>query len=75
MRWKAYFFLNTIDNTNTEERDKYRLKTKKHPPYIKEMDRFESELIGIGKNIKFKKIHNDIQQQILRKLKCPTAYL
>ena len=68
-RWKAYFFLNAIDNTSKEGRDRYRFKTKKHPPHIKEMDRFESELIGMVKNIKFKKIHNDIQQQMSNDIK------
>ena len=43
MRWKAYFFLNAIDCTEKEGRDRCGFKTRKHPPHIKEMDRFEVE--------------------------------
>ena len=39
-------------------------KTKKHPPHIKEMDNFESDVIGLVKTITFKKIHNNIQRQM-----------
>ena len=38
------------------------------------MDRFEAELIGIVKEIKFKKMHNNIQQQMnkdIRSIKGP----
>ena len=41
--------------------EKYGFKTKKH---IKEMDNFESNLIGLVKSIKSKEIHNNIQQQM-----------
>ena len=64
MRWKPYFFLNSIDNSYNERQEKYRFKTKKHPPPIKEMDRFESELKGLVKTIKLLKNHNNIQQQM-----------
>ena len=37
---------------------------KKHPPHIKEMDNFESDLKGLVKAIKSKKIHKNIQQQM-----------
>ena len=44
--------------------EKFGFKTKKYPPHIEEMDNFESDLIGLVKTIKFKKIHNNIQQQM-----------
>ena len=65
MRWKAYFFLNTINCTEKEGREKYGFKTTKHPPpHIKEMDKFEAEMIGIVKEIKFRKMRNNIQQKM-----------
>ena len=44
---EGIFFLNAIDNTGKEGRDKYGFKTRKHPLHIREMDRFEAKLIGI----------------------------
>ena len=35
MRWKAYFFLNTINYIEKEGREKYGFKTTKHPPISK----------------------------------------
>ena len=40
------------------------LKTTKHPPHIKEMDKFEAEMIGMVKEIKFRKMRNNIQQKM-----------
>ena len=48
-------FINSINNSYNERQEKYGSKTKKHPPHIKEMDRFESDLIGLFKITKFKK--------------------
>ena len=62
MRWKAYSFLNAIDCTEKEGREKYGFRTWKPPPHIKEMDKFEAEIIGMVKEIKFRKMHNNIQQ-------------
>ena len=53
MRWNAYFFLNSIKNSYKERQEKYGFKTRKHPPHIKEIDRFKSDLIGLVKTIKF----------------------
>ena len=65
MRWKAYFFLNAIDCTEKEGREKYGFKTRKHPPpHIKEMDKFQAEMIGMVKEIKFWKMRNNIQQKM-----------
>ena len=35
MRWKAYFFLNAINCTEKEGREKYGFGTRKHPPISK----------------------------------------
>ena len=64
MRWKAYFFLNTINCSEKEGKEKYGFKTTKHSPHIKEMDKFEAEMIGMVKEIKFRKMRNNIQQKM-----------
>ena len=41
-------------------------------PHIKEMDKFEAEMIGMVKEIKFRKMRNNIQQKMyedMRKFK------
>ena len=37
---------------------------KLRPPHIKEMDKFEAEMIGMVKEIKFRKMRNNIQQKM-----------
>ena len=63
MRWKAYFFLNTIKCTEKEGREKYGFRTRT-PPHIKVMDKFEAQMIGMVKEIKFWKMLNHIQQKM-----------
>ena len=38
-------------------------------PHIKEMDKFEAEMIGMVKEIKFRKMCNNIQQKDMRRIK------
>ena len=65
MRWKVYFFLNTINCTEKEGREKYGFRTRNpRPPHIKEIDKFEAEMIGMVKEIKFRKMRNNIQQKM-----------
>ena len=64
MRWKAYFFLSIINCTEKEGREKYGFRTTNPPPHIKEMDKFEAEMIGMVKEIKFRKMRNNIQQKM-----------
>ena len=61
---EGIFFLNTINCTEKEEREKYGFRTRKRPPHIKEMDKFEAEMIGMVKEIKFRKMCNSIQQKM-----------
>ena len=35
-----------------------------NPPHIKEMDKFEAEMIGMVKEIKFRKMRYNIQQKM-----------
>ena len=48
------------------------LKPRNPPPHIKEMEKFEAEMIGMVKEIKFRKMRNNIQQKMyedMRKFK------
>ena len=55
---ESIFFLNTINCTEKEGREKYWFKTTEPPPHIKGMDEFEAEMIGMVKEIKFRKMRN-----------------
>ena len=61
---ESIFFLNTINCTEKEGREKYGLKLRNTPPHIKEIDKFEDEMIGMVKGIKFRKMRNNIQQKM-----------
>ena len=62
MRWKAYFF--SIQLTIQKRREGRNMGLKlRNTPHIKEMDKFEAEMIGMVKEIKFRKMRNNIQQK------------
>lgn len=53
MRWKAHFF-EKGENSN-DKQQKYGFKSRKCPPQIKDMESFESDLVEMTQNIKFRK--------------------
>ena len=63
MRWKAFFF--SIQLTVRKRRDgrNMGLELRNTPP-IKEMDKFEAEMIGMVKEGKFRKMRDNIQQKM-----------
>ena len=70
MRWKAYFFLNTVRKRRDGRNMGFELGNTH--PHIKEMAKFEAEMIGMVKEIKFSKMRNNIQQKMyedMRKFK------
>lgn len=66
MRWKAHFFLNNQNNPK-ETFNSYSFNFNAHPPRIEELDNFETNLIGLVKRIKCRKVSNNIQQQIKKR--------
>ena len=66
---ESIFFLNTIKCTEKEGREKYGFRTTKHPTHTKEMDKFEAEMIGMVKEIKFRKMRNNIQQKMYENMR------
>ena len=66
MRWKV-IFQNTKKEKNKQER--YGLCNFKIPPPVKELAAFESELIELVKNIKFRKAKNQLQNKLKEDIK------
>ena len=60
LRWKAIFQDTKKENNNLQT---YGLRSFKIPPPVKEHAPFESELIELVKNIKFRKVKNQLQNQ------------
>ena len=66
MRWKAIFQDIKKEKSNQQ---RYGLRSFKIPPPVKELAAFESELIELVKNIKFRKVKNQLQKNTERKHK------
>ena len=61
MRWKAIFQDTKKEKSNQQ---RYGLPSFKIPPPVKELAAFESELIESVKSIKFRKVKNQLQNQL-----------
>ena len=61
MRWKAIFQDTRNDKSNQQ---RYGLRSFKIPPSVKELAAFESQLIEVVKNIKLRKVKNQLQNQL-----------
>ena len=69
MEWKAFFFERDNEeeqNEKEEPSNKFGFKSRKCPPQNQDMEKFEDNLLGMIKNIKFR-IVNDEFQRTLRK--------
>ena len=69
MRWKAFFFERDNEeeqNEKEEPSNKFGFKSRKCLPQNQDMEKFEDDLLGMIKNIKFR-IVNDEFQRTLRK--------
>ena len=66
MRWKAIFQDTKKEKSNQQ---RYGLRSFKIPPPVKELAAFESELIELVKNIKFRKVKNQLQNQLKEDIK------
>ena len=73
MRWKAFFFEQDgeQDGENYEEQgidqdenNKYGFKSRKCPPQIEDMEKFEDELLDMVRNIKFRRVRDDFQDKL-----------
>ena len=77
MRWKAYFYLqresdlqdssiliNGVDHAESESKEFYGFKSRKHPGSCKELESFEKELIGLINKIEFKTVRDQFQSKL-----------
>ena len=72
MRWKAFFFLkgkeddqaddDVDDQTRTSET--FGFKTRKCPPKVEEMDKFEDDLLKMIERVQFRKVTDDFQNKL-----------
>ena len=56
-----FFFTNNSQSKSQDTQEFYGFKTNVHPIHIKELDRFESDLTGLVKSIKYRNVINSIQ--------------
>ena len=68
MRWKVLFH-NKEDEKNDHIPETYGLKSDNCPAQIKELVPFESDLIQLIKNIKFRKVKNDFQKKLSKDIR------
>ena len=66
-------FLRHQKRKNNQQR--YVLRSCRIPPPVKELAAFESELIGLVKNIKFGKVKNQLQSQLKKDIKKQISWI
>ena len=65
MRWKTYFFMENKAATLEEpSKQTYGFKSEHHPSQSKYLEAFEKDLFNIANSLKFRPVHNDLQQKI-----------
>ena len=67
MRWKATFV--NKSNDNPEVRNTFGLKSKKCSPPVKDLQAFESDLLDMTRNVKFRDTSNQFQKDLANDLK------
>ena len=71
MRWRAFFFLRGDDNNNEDDqpegKQRYGFKSRKCPPQIEELKSFESDMLKMVQNVRFRGSGSDDFQKTLRK--------
>ena len=78
MRWKAFFFEQnkhknrTDDSTNDDDNAKennFGFKSRKCPPQNEELNKFESDVYDMIKNVEFRQVHDDFQDKLKHDIK------
>ena len=66
MRWKALQFQGKLQPSDKET---YGFKSKKCPPVVNELSKFEEDLMKIIKNIEFRNVNNEFQKKMKEDMK------
>ena len=61
MRWKALAFLGKLKGS---EKDNYGFKTAKYSSSVKKLVPFENDMMGMIKNLEFKRVNNEFQSNL-----------
>ena len=64
MRWKAHFFLNPT--TDSSPKQTYGFKTRKCPPQIEELKKFENDLFKMVEDIRFRTVNDQFLNALKR---------
>ncbi|OOZ57026.1 hypothetical protein, partial [Solemya velum gill symbiont] len=67
MRWKAFFYLNP--DAGGQQKQTYGFNSRKTPPQIQEMTKFENRLINMIENVKTRNINCHFQKQLSSDIK------
>ena len=69
IRWKAFFFDQTNENSRDGSQNKFGFKMENSPPFNTALSNFESDLYDLVLHIKFIKIDNDLQNKLMKDIK------
>ena len=69
LRWRAFFFERGSTDTDASISDNYGFKSEKTPPQNDGLSAFETDLYHMVKNIKFRKVRNQFQNQLIKDMK------
>ncbi len=69
LRWKAFYYLDSCENTDDVKKDVYNLKSQNTPPNNRLLDSFETDLFKLIKMVKFKKVRNNFQMKLSQDIK------
>ena len=65
MRWKAFFFDKDTDQDNeSTDSNNYGFKSRKCPPQNEEMDKFQTDLLEMVRNIEFRNVKDKFQDKL-----------
>ena len=62
LRWRVFYFLNP--DAKPDHKETYGFKSSKSPPSIPQLKPFEEDLLKLIENIKFRKVHSPLQDQL-----------
>ena len=64
MRWRAYYYLQREKDNEPHADEHYGLNSRKSPPYVQELEPFESDLTKLIENVIFRRRRDNFQQKL-----------
>ena len=71
MHWRATFFINNNKKATVDHKEgfSYGLKSGRSPSQVKDLIQFEDDLVRIVKELKFRKVKNNLQKMLRKDMK------